>query len=114
MSSLGNSEGSVAYKKGESGNPAGRPIKGNTMKDALLEALNAENRRVIGTSVVALAKSGNMEAIKFVYDRIDGKVKDIFDVNQGGAIRVSVEYRDSGPIDPAEAAPGPEDDQEPS
>ena len=103
----------MVFQKGKSGNPAGRtPGLGSSMKDALLDALNADSRRIIGVNVVKLAKSGNLEAIKFIYDRIDGKVKDQVDINQSGAIRVIVDYRDQGPIDHAEVAPGAEEDQD--
>ncbi len=99
----------MTFVKGQSGNPAGRAPYKNSLKVALEEALTKSDRRDIARAVVALAVGGNMEAIKFIFDRIDGKVKDQITFEQPGPIQVIVEYVDAGPIDPIEAARAAED-----
>jgi len=70
----------VTYKKGQSGNPRGRPKKGHAMADALRVALGKRcddgkiKRRALAEKVVEMALDGNTEAIKLVFERMDGKV----------------------------------------
>jgi phage I-like protein len=69
----------VPFQKGQSGNPKGRPKKGTAMADALRTVLNKskdgkQNKRALAEKVVEMALSGNTEAIKLVFDRMDGKV----------------------------------------
>jgi len=63
--------GNPNWKPGVSGNPNGRPKKGETLTDLLGEKLDKDKfvRRLI-----SLAWKGDMTAIKYIYDRIDGAI----------------------------------------
>ena len=77
----------MPFKPGRSGNPAGRPKKGLTLTDALNELMEVKTiiqltedseplvvlkKEAIAMKLVALAEAGDMTAIKYVFDRIDG------------------------------------------
>lgn len=69
----------MPFQKGQSGNPKGRPKKGSAMADALRTVLNKsedgkQNKRAVAEKLVELARDGNIEAIKTIFDRTDGKV----------------------------------------
>lgn len=59
----------TSWKPGQSGNPAGRPKKGETLTDTLRGLVD---RKALGEKLVALALEGNVAALKYVYDRVDG------------------------------------------
>ncbi len=71
--------GGSRWKPGQSGNPDGRPPKGFSMAEVLRELLeqgeNKPSARQIAEKAIAAAKSGDMRAIEFIFDRIDGKPK---------------------------------------
>lgn len=71
----------MAFEKGQSGNPGGRP-KERAFADALRLAVNAEiesegakkkKLRVIAERLVAEAMAGESWAVQQVADRLDGK-----------------------------------------
>ena len=68
----------MAFQKGKSGNPSGRP-KSKMMTEALILALkrvDRQNRTAIQNIVNKLvdrAEEGELMAIKEVFDRIEGK-----------------------------------------
>ena len=63
----------MPWKKGESGNPNGRPRKGNT----LTEALEAEfTPQELAAKLRELVAENNLAAIKYVYDRVEGKPRE--------------------------------------
>jgi hypothetical protein len=61
--------GNPNWKPGISGNPAGRPKKGETMTDALRAKIDKDE---IADVLISMARAGNVSAVKYVYDRIDG------------------------------------------
>lgn len=68
----------MTFEPGRSGNPKGRPPKGKAMADALRTVLNKskdgkQNKRAVAEKLVEMARDGNVEAMKIVFDRIDGK-----------------------------------------
>lgn len=68
----------MTFEPGKSGNPRGRPKRGTAMADALRTVLNKsqdgkQNKRAVAEKLVEMARSGNVEAMKLVFDRIDGK-----------------------------------------
>jgi len=65
--------GNPNWKPGVSGNPSGRPKKGHTLTDALAEAIDKED---LARALLDLVKDGNIAAIKYAYDRIDGRPKE--------------------------------------
>ena len=70
------------YKKGQSGNPKGRPKKGSAIADILNqigdETIQAgpeliTKREAVMRKIFAEAVKGNMAAIHFIADRTEGK-----------------------------------------
>jgi hypothetical protein len=67
------------FVKGKSGNPKGRPKKGQTLTEILRAALLEANEqgilkgRALGDVLMRLADAGDIDAIKYIYDRVDGK-----------------------------------------
>ena len=114
----------MTFQPGEAwtGNREGRPKKNEEMRAALKRALEIvdpatgkKNREAIALALVKEARGGNVDAIKHVFDRVDGKVTDTKQVEQSGEIRHVIEVRRSrratnGP-DPAGAPPGPAGDR---
>jgi len=66
------------YKPGISGNPKGRPHKGQTLTDALKCRVN---KTVLADKLLELALGGNVAAVKYVYDRIDGFPRQTVETN---------------------------------
>ncbi len=72
------------FKKGQSGNPKGRPKKGTTMTDLLvvelqrLRKISPKNKKMLSGKILLLrrmvdaALSGNPIIQKYICDRIDG------------------------------------------
>lgn len=56
------------FKPGQSGNPGGRP-KSRALTDALEQTID---KHELAEKLWALALSGDMQAIKYIYDRIEG------------------------------------------
>lgn len=71
------------FQKGVSGNPNGRPKKGQTMTDILEKTLKKKTVKVDGKLIsgkeaaamklLRLAMEGDVAALKYIFDRIDGK-----------------------------------------
>lgn len=72
-----------AWVKGVSGNPKGRPRKGKTLTDILEKELRKKNVRTpegdipakeaLARKIIALAIDGDVAALKYIFDRVDGK-----------------------------------------
>jgi hypothetical protein len=58
------------FRKGTSGNPAGRPSGVRNRATILLEAIADEDLNAIATKVVAMAKAGDLTAAKLIFDRV--------------------------------------------
>lgn len=90
----------MPFEAGKSGNPNGRPKKGKAMADALRVALSKstdgkQNKRAIAEKLVEMARDGNIEAMKIVFERTDGKVPQTNVVQgdeDGGPVTVRVVY----------------------
>lgn len=92
------------FKPGNRANPGGRP-KGRSLTSRLREALEAElpngkqraDALINELILLALGRgTGDRQAIKDIFDRVDGKVPDI--------VIAATEEDDHGPTDEAEAA----------
>jgi ribosomal protein L17 len=74
----------MPYKKGQSGNPRGRPKKGETMTDLLREkveipktaAAKLTRKEKIIEKLITLAEAGDLSALKYLFDRLDGRPKE--------------------------------------
>jgi hypothetical protein len=65
------------FEKGKSGNPSGRPKDSfgpvlRDMLDTLGEGSQYTERALIAQKLIDLAKSGEIQAIRYIMDRIDG------------------------------------------
>ena len=72
----------MRFQPGQSGNPGGRPKKGGTLTDALREYADETDvefkgamisrKKALAQKVWQLALNGDLAALKYIYDRIDG------------------------------------------
>jgi hypothetical protein len=79
----------MPFQKGQSGNPAGRPRNEQTittvLRRLLLEKEDGKARAEhVAISLIRLARAGDVNAIKLVFERIDGKVTEPVDVTTDG------------------------------
>ena len=74
-----------SWKKGQSGNPKGRPKKADCLTSLMREELEKvdpkdkgkrTHKELVVIATIELAKQGNSTALKEVWERMDGKVKD--------------------------------------
>ena len=82
-------------------NRNGRPKKGKTLTDILEKHLRRrrfdddEKRRsakeLLAKQVIDLALAGDLTAIKYIFDRIDGKPTETVDTKHSGNIRVGID-----------------------
>ncbi len=85
----GNVTNLKSWKKGQSGNPKGRPRKADCLTSLLKEEIEKidpddqqkrTHKELIVIATMALAKKGNATALKEVWERMDGKVKDKLEI----------------------------------
>lgn len=85
----------MAFQKGQSGNPGGRP-KGPSLKAELIRQLGKKgddgrkNVDAIAAALIEQARDGKIEAIREILDRVDGKVPQQQQVmgDGGGPVRI--------------------------
>lgn len=80
-----------SWKKGQSGNPKGRPKKADCLTTLMREELEKvdpkdkekrTHKELVVIATIELAKEGNSTALKEVWERMDGKVKEKLEINQ--------------------------------
>lgn len=105
----------MAFEPGKSGNPGGRP-KGPSLKAELIRHLGKKGasgvRHVdaIALALIEMAEGGNLEAIREILDRVDGKVPQQQQVTGDGGGPVRIEAYDIR-VGLAAIASGPEPDR---
>ena len=81
----------MPFSKGKSGNPQGRPKKGETLTDLLRERIEVPKTakekltrkdRII-EQLITLAEGGDLAALRYVFDRIDGRPKESIELTDG-------------------------------
>ena len=87
-----NNENLKPFKPGQSGNPAGRPKKEYCLTDILKEQGSLEDvttekgeiinrKQAVARKLWAMAMGGDVIALKYLYDRIDGKPLQTIEAN---------------------------------
>lgn len=94
------------FVKGQSGNPGGRPKKGTSFSDVIRAKLDEEvvidgkptkNRDAISQKLINMAIGGDIAALKYCMDRMEGTPKQSIDMGvQEGPLGFDVEFTDEG------------------
>jgi hypothetical protein len=87
------------FKKGKSGNPKGRPKKGETLTEILEEYLDTKEKvkdkktrkQKLIEKAVALAMKGDLTALKYVWNRLDGLPTQSIEANIKNTIIVDID-----------------------
>jgi hypothetical protein len=89
----------VRWRPGQSGNPKGRPPKGVALTDLLraklddIDPVTGRNlRELMVEKLSILALAGDLDAMKVILDRTDGKVPDLHTVD--GKIHIALSWDD--------------------
>ncbi len=68
------------WKKGQSGNPNGRPRKERGLTDELRKQLELRwsdsgrtNRELLVSQLLVVALTGSLDAMKYIFDRFEGR-----------------------------------------
>lgn len=64
----------MPFQPGQSGNPAGRPKRGESLRDILRASLSADKKRKLAEKFYNLAMDGDVRALMALYDNHDGKL----------------------------------------
>ena len=85
----------MAFQRGASGNPRGRPRKGGTFAELLARELarasedgTSKKERMVAVAVEA-ACNGELDALKWIADRTEGKTPDHLNVQAQGELRIT-------------------------
>ena len=67
----------MPFKPGVSGNPNGRPLKGNALSDYAKVLLKRnKHKQTIVKAWITKCEAGDIDALRVLLERIEGKVKD--------------------------------------
>jgi hypothetical protein len=81
----------MPFSKGKSGNPQGRQKKGETLTDLLREKIETKRdakdkltrKELIIEKLIVMAEGGDLSALKYLFDRIDGRPKESIELTNG-------------------------------
>jgi len=79
----------MKFQKGRSGNPAGRPKKGQALTDLLRQRIEDKEAGVsrkekIIEKLIGMAESGDIAAVKYIFDRLDGRPIEAIKIDPNG------------------------------
>ncbi len=60
------------WKKGQSGNPSGRPLKNHALIESLEQAIESVGRDKLAEKAVNMAMNGDAQMMKYIIDRVAG------------------------------------------
>ena len=100
----------MPFRKGQSGNVKGRPSKDESMtgllqrelavnvdvQDANGHKIKLSKKELVIKKVISLAMKGDMIAIKYIMDRVDGSPRQIAEVKQENDIRIVLDFDTEG------------------
>lgn len=71
------------FPKGVSGNPAGRPPKGQTITDAIRSMMGEkpEIKKALTQKILQMALEGDIAAIRMLWNYLDGMPKQLIEIN---------------------------------
>ena len=90
----------MTFQKGQVANPRGRPKKGQALTDLLraqMDALAPDGRPYrehVTQTLMGLVIAGNMDAMKLVFERLEGKVATIVDMTAEQRVHVILDWGD--------------------
>ena len=87
------------WKKGESGNPNGRPRKNKSLSEELRRVLQERapdleqtNLQVIVAKLVEMARDGDKDILRYVFDRLEGRPAQAVELTGDKARPLRIEY----------------------
>lgn len=95
----------MPFSKGQSGNPGGRPKKGESFSAILLEmgdmrdVADASNKKIARKKALAnrlwqLALEGNIKAIEYIYNRVQGTPRQAMEHTGGVDLNFRIDWGD--------------------
>lgn len=90
----------MVFVKGQSGNPKGRPRNPAALAPTIHRLLREKdadghsNKELIAHALINRAKAGEIDAIKVVLDRADGKVREAITLEQTGTFDIILRWND--------------------
>ncbi|GHT94202.1 hypothetical protein FACS1894141_0420 [Spirochaetia bacterium] len=82
----------MPFEPGQSGNPGGRPKRDTSLTGILRKELNkkgadkvAKKTRIVG-KLIELAEAGDIPALKYLWDRVDGKARETMEITTSGEL----------------------------
>ena len=112
----------TSFKPGQSGNPKGRPRKHKTLTDVLDKYLREKDGEISRRTILAsrlweltekaIDPDTRLSAIKYIYDRADGKPVESTQVSGPGGAPIGLQVFDHRAV-LASLAPGSESDNPP-
>jgi hypothetical protein len=94
----------TSFVKGKSGNPGGRPKGQINLTGVLSEYLKEDDPKYKRQRALVVAeklyeaavKRHDVQAMKYIFDRIDGKVKDQIEADLGGGLKIEFVNKTAG------------------